>query len=121
MMVPFRLGLGAQIGSGRQYLSWISLTDEVRAIRFLLDQPAIDGPVNLTAPQPVTNAEFTRAFAAALRRPAVLRLPALALRLALGEVASELLASARAVPARLTKAGFTFTYPEIRTALDAAV
>jgi uncharacterized protein len=121
LVLPFRLGLGARIGSGRQYLSWISLTDEVRAIRFLLDTPAIDGPVNLTAPEAVTNAEFTRALAAALRRPAVLRLPAPALRLALGEVASELLVSARIRPAKLRANGFTFARPELADALAAAV
>lgn len=117
---PFQLGLGAQVGSGRQYLSWISLTDEVRAIRFLLGAAVVDGPVNLTAPHPVTNAEFTRALAAAVRRPAVLRLPAPALRLALGEVASELLASARVRPTKLLENGFTFAHPEIREALTAA-
>ncbi len=121
LLLPFRLGLGAQIGSGRQYLSWISLTDEVWAIRFLLDTPGIDGPVNLTAPEPVTSAEFTRAFAAALRRPAVLRLPAPALQLALGEVGGELLASARVRPAKLLESGFTFAYPELADALAAAV
>jgi uncharacterized protein len=121
LVLPFRLGLGAQVGSGNQYFSWISLTDEVRAIRFLLDLPGIAGPVNLTAPEPVTNAAFTRALAVAVHRPAVLRLPTAALRLALGEVASELLASARVRPARLVGAGFTFAYPELAGALAAAV
>jgi uncharacterized protein len=120
LMPPFRFGLGARIGSGRQYLTWISLADEVRAIRFLLDAAGLDGPVNLTAPQPVTNAEFTRALAAALGRPAVLRLPAVALRAVLGDVASELLASSRVLPARLTEAGFVFQHPTIAAALAAA-
>ena len=119
LLLPFRLGLGAKVGSGRQYFSWISLTDEVRAIRFLLDAPGADGPFNLTAPEPVTNAEFTRALATALGRPAVLGLPAAALRIALGEVASELLGSARVVPARLEEAGFRFAHPDIATALAA--
>ncbi len=118
LLPPFRLGLGATVGSGRQYLSWISITDEVRAIRFLL-AGEISGPVNLTAPNPVTNAEFTRALAGALRRPALLRLPAAALRAALGEVAGELLASARVLPGRLAAAGFGFTHPRIGDALTA--
>ena len=119
LLLPFRLGLGAKVGSGRQYFSWISLTDEVRAIRFLLDSAGASGPFNLTAPEPVTNAEFTRALAKALGRPAVLGLPSAALRAALGEVASELLGSARVVPARLEEAGFRFAHPDIATALAA--
>jgi uncharacterized protein len=119
LLPPFRLGLGAKVGSGKQYFSWISLTDEVRAIRFLLDSAGASGPFNLTAPKPVTNAEFTRALAKALGRPAVLGLPAAALRAALGEVASELLGSARVVPTRLQEAGFRFAHPDIATALAA--
>jgi uncharacterized protein len=117
----FRLGAGARIGSGRQYLSWISLTDEIRAIRFLLGEAGATGPFNLTAPGPVTNAEFTRALASALHRPAVLAVPAIALRAALGEVASELLSSARVMPARLTEAGFSFDHADITSALSAAL
>ncbi len=117
LLLPFRLGLGARIGSGAQYLSWISLTDEVRAIRFAIDDDGLSGPVNLTAPEPVTNAAFTRALARALGRPAFLRLPSPLLSAALGEVASELLASARVVPAKLLQAGFTFRDPDIQTAL----
>jgi uncharacterized protein (TIGR01777 family) len=117
LMLPFRLGLGAKLGSGGQYLSWISLHDDVRAIRFLLDEPSIDGPVNLTAPQPVTNAEFTSALAKALGRPAILRVPAGVLKVALGEVASELLTGARVVPRRLLQAGFSFEDPDIAAAL----
>lgn len=118
LLLPFRLGLGARVGSGRQYLSWIGITDEVRAIRFLLDAP-VSGPVNLTAPAPVTNAEFTKALSRTLGRPALLRAPASALRAGLGEVANELLASARVMPTRLTEAGFTFTHPDIASALAA--
>src|SRR6266568_308921 len=117
LLPPFRLGLGARIGSGRQYLSWISLADEVAAIRFLLDSAEAAGPFNLTAPRPVTNAAFTRALAQAVGRPAVLALPSGLLRAALGEVASELLGSARVLPARLEAAGFTFRHPDIMTAL----
>jgi uncharacterized protein (TIGR01777 family) len=117
LTLPFKLGLGTQIGPGTQYLSWIALTDEVRAIRFLLDRSDLSGPVNLTAPNAATNAEFTRAFAQALRRPALLRLPAPVLRTALGEVSTELLSSSRIKPAKLLEAGFTFTYPDIGPAL----
>ena len=117
LLLPFRLGLGATLGSGRQYLSWISLTDEVSAIRFLLGSAEAAGPFNLTAPAPVTNAEFTSALATALRRPAMLRVPSVVLSTALGEVASELLGSARVMPARLEAAGFSFAHPDIATAL----
>lgn len=121
LLPPFRLGLGAKVGSGRQYFSWISLADEVGAIRFLLDRAELSGPVNLTAPQPVTNAQFTRALAQALHRPAMLTLPSGVLRVALGEVAGELLASARVVPAKLEAAGFTFRHPDIASALAAVL
>jgi uncharacterized protein (TIGR01777 family) len=117
LMLPFKLGLGAKVGSGRQYFSWISVTDEVRAIRFLLDNSAVAGPVNLTAPEPVTNAQFTAAFARALGRPAALAVPSVVMKTALGELASELLGSARVVPSKLTEAGFGFTYPDIDSAL----
>ncbi len=119
LLLPFRLGAGAKIGSGRQYMSWISLADEISAIRFLLESPDAAGAFNLTAPRPVTNAEFTRALAKAVHRPAVLTVPAAALRAALGEVASELLGSARVLPARLQAAGFGFAHPDIDSALGA--
>jgi len=119
LLPPFRLGLGARIGSGQQYLSWISVTDEVRAIRFLLDDKHAAGAFNLTAPFPVTNAQFTNALAGTLGRPAALTLPSAVLRAALGEVASELLGSARVLPARLEAAGFGFTHADIGTALGA--
>jgi uncharacterized protein (TIGR01777 family) len=117
LLPPFRLGLGARVGSGRQYLSWISLTDEVSAIRFLLASGDAAGPFNLTAPEPVTNTDFTSALGRALGRPAVLALPAGLLNAALGEVAGELLGSARVLPARLQQAGFRFAHPDIATAL----
>lgn len=119
LMWPFRLGLGAQLGSGQQYLSWIARTDHVRATRFLLDHDDISGPVNLTAPEPVTNAEFTATLARVLHRPALLTVPAAPIRLVLGELSSELLGSVRALPERLQQAGFTFTYPAIAAALAA--
>jgi hypothetical protein len=101
----FRLGLGARIGSGTQVMSWIMLTDWVRIVRFLLDRRDVEGPVNLTAPHPATNAEFTAALASAAGHRARLGLPAGALRFGLGEVASELLSSARVMPRRLLDAG----------------
>ncbi len=122
MLPLFRLGLGGRLGSGRQWMSWISLADAVAAVLFVLDTPGLAGPVNLTAPSPVTNAEFTRALGRALHRPAILPAPAFALRLALGQMADEaLLSSARAVPNRLTAAGFRFTHPTVDGALAAAL
>ena len=115
----FRLGLGARIGDGRQYISWISVTDHVAAVRYLLDHAEIDGPVNLTAPAPVTNAEFTADLARAMRRPALLRVPAPLLRAGLGEASGELLGSLRVVPRRLLAAGFAFSHPDLASALTA--
>lgn len=118
MLPLFRRGLGGPLGSGHQWMSWIEIDDAVRAILFLLERTEIRGPVNLTAPEPVTNADFTRALAQALHRPAFLRAPAFALRLALGEMAREtLLASQRAYPARLAQARFSFSSPGIDKAL----
>ena len=117
----FRLGLGGRIGSGEQYWPWISLQDEVDAIRFLLTAP-LSGPVNLTGPAPVTNAEFTRALGQVLRRPTVLPVPGFALRAALGEFAPVgVLAGQRAVPAALEAAGFRWTHPDVTSALRAAL
>jgi hypothetical protein len=117
----FRLGLGGRLGSGRQWMSWISLTDQVAALRFLLHD-GLQGPVNLTAPEPVTNAAFTGAVGRALHRPAPFIVPAPALRLALGGFADEgALISQRVLPDRLSKAGFTFRHPDIDTALAAVL
>ena len=117
----FRLGLGGRIGSGEQYWPWISLRDEVDAIRFLLTAP-LSGPVNLTGPAPVTNAEFTRALAQVLRRPAKLPVPGAALTAVLGEFAPVgVLAGQRAVPAALEAAGFTWTHPDVTSALRSAL
>jgi uncharacterized protein (TIGR01777 family) len=122
MLPLFRLGLGGPLGSGRQWMSWISLPDAVAALLFLVDTPALSGPVNLTAPEPVTNSEFTQALSRAVHRPAVLPAPAFALRLALGQMADEaLLASARVYPARLMSAGFRFAHPTVAEALSASV
>lgn len=115
----FRLGLGGRVGNGRQYWSWIALEDAEGAIEFALDDPTLSGPVNLTSPNPVTNAAFTAALARALRRPALLPVPAFALRLALGEMADEaLLASQRVQPEKLLKAGFPFAHPQLDEALE---
>lgn len=123
MLLPFRLGLGGWFGSGRQWWSWIALGDEVGAIRFLLDNDDINGPVNLTAPTPVTNREFTKALGRALHRPALLRAPLLAPRLLAGrELTQEMvLASRRVRPAALENAGYRFLYSDIDSALHAAV
>jgi uncharacterized protein len=117
LLLPFRLGLGARIGPGTQYLSWIALADHVRACQFLLAEPGLAGPVNVTGPEPATNAVFTATLARQLRRPAVLRLPAALLRGALGEVSGELLASYRVLPGRLRQAGFEFRFPHLAPAL----
>jgi uncharacterized protein len=121
LLLPFRLGLGARIGPGTQYLSWISIEDHVRACRFLLTDSQLDGPVNLTAPAPATNAEFTAALARQLHRPALLRVPAGLVRGALGELSGELLTSYRVRPARLEGAGFAFRYAQIEPAIAAAL
>jgi uncharacterized protein len=121
MLPLFRLGLGGRLGSGRQYFPWISLQDEVDAIRFLLTS-AVSGPVDLTGPQPVTNAEFTAVLARLLHRPAVLPVPPVALRLALGDFAQEgVLAGQRALPSVLTEAGFRHTHADLESALRAAL
>jgi uncharacterized protein len=117
----FRLGLGARLGTGRQYLSWILLADHVRACRFALEDQRLAGPVNLTGPEPVTNAQFTAALAGQLHRPAALRLPAGLLQAALGEVSGELLASCRVRPRRLEDAGFAFRCPQIGPTIAAAL
>ncbi len=117
----FSLGLGARLGNGRQYMSWISLEDEVRALRFAISRPELSGPVNLTGPAPVTNAEFTAALGRAVRRPTPLMLPGPAVRAALGEFADEgLLSGQRAIPARLEKCGFDFHHNTIGEALGYA-
>lgn len=114
----FRLGLGGKLGSGRQYWPWITLTDEIAALRFLIDSE-LAGPVNLTAPVPVTNAEFTRTLGSVLGRPTVAAVPGFALRLVLGDFAEEgVLAGQRAVPRVLTEARFAFSSPTLREALE---
>ncbi|PJE15731.1 TIGR01777 family oxidoreductase [Mycobacterium sp.] len=122
MMRPvFSVGLGARLGSGRQYMSWISLEDEVRALLFAIFHPTLSGPVNLTGPAPVTNAEFTTAFGRAVNRPTPMAVPGFAVRAALGEFADEgLLTGQRAIPTALEQAGFQFHHNTIGEALDYA-
>jgi len=123
LVTLFRLFVGGRLGSGRQWLSWVSIDDEVGVIRFLLDRADTSGPVNVTGPAPATNAEFTKALGAALHRPTVVPVPAFGPRLVLGrEMADELLfVSQRVEPAALTAAGYRFTHPDVATALRALV
>ena len=113
----FKLGLGGRMGSGRQYWSWISLRDEVRAITFCLEDASVHGPVNLTGPTPVTNAEVVAAMGEVLSRPTVLPVPAFALQLALGEFSTEILSSSRVLPRALERAGFTWQDESIADAI----
>lgn len=120
MLPPFRLGAGGRMGSGTQWMAWITRGDAVHALRFLVDRADLSGGVNVAAPEPVLNSEFTRALGAALNRPAVMTVPATALRLAFGEMASgTILASQRVLPHRLLDAGFAFEHPRIDVALSA--
>ena len=117
----YSTGLGARLGSGRQYMSWISLEDEVRALLFAISNPSLSGPVNLTGPAPVTNAEFTTAFGRAINRPTPLTVPGFAVRAAFGEFADEgLLIGQRAIPSALERAGFQFHHNTIGEALGYA-
>jgi uncharacterized protein len=117
----FWAGFGARLGSGRQYMSWISLEDEVRALLFAISNPGLSGPVNMSGPAPVTNAEFTTAFGRAVNRPTPLMLPGFAVRAALGEFADEgLLIGQRAIPSALERAGFQFHHNTIGEALSYA-
>lgn len=118
MLLPFRMGLGGRIGNGRQYMSWIALDDVVRAIEWSATHESLKGPVNVVAPRPVTNREFTTELGRALRRPTIFPLPAFVARAALGEMAGELLlASQRVAPAQLAATGFSFSFPELGPAL----
>lgn len=112
-----KLGVGGKLGSGRQYWSFITLADQIRALTFLLNSD-LSGPVNLTAPTPATNAEVTQAMGKELHRPTILPVPAFALKIALGEFSSEVLGSARVVPTVLREAGFTFQHPDIAAAVS---
>ena len=118
MLPLFRAGLGGRFGSGEQYMSWVHRGDVVRLIRFVLENEHVSGPFNATAPEPVTNRAFTRALARSLGRPALLPVPAFALRAAMGEMASTVLGGQRVLPERALKSGFTFEYPALDQALS---
>jgi uncharacterized protein (TIGR01777 family) len=118
MLLPFRLGAGGKIGSGQQYMSWISLDDAIGAIDHALVTESLAGAVNVVAPRPVTNSEFTKTLGQVLRRPTLFPMPAIAARLLLGEMAEELLlASIRVEPARLLATGYKFRHPDLEGAL----
>jgi len=118
MLPPFRFGVGGRIGSGRQWMSWIHVEDVIRLIRFALENDAVAGPVNATAPNPVTNAQFTRELASALHRPAIFPAPKFALKIMFGEMAEVIVASQRVIPAAAQKTGFRFEFAELKPALN---
>ena len=120
MLPLFRLGLGGKLGNGKQWWSWITLHDVIRAIAFLLENK-VEGPVNLTSPNPVTNQEFTSALARAMHRPALFPAPAIALKIALGGFSSEILGSKKVIPQVLSDSGFTWDYPHVTYALAALI
>ncbi|MGW7056757.1 TIGR01777 family oxidoreductase [Streptomyces sp. NPDC054887] len=117
----FKAGLGGRLGSGRQYQSYIALHDQVAALRHLIDTESLAGPVNLTAPAPVTNREITAAMGRVLKRPTLFTVPEAALRLALGEFSTDVLVSQRVLPRQLEESGFSFAFPRIDDALRAAL
>jgi uncharacterized protein len=117
LLLPFRLGAGGRLSSGHQWMSWIHVDDAVSLILFALDNPELHGPVNATAPDPVTNDEFTRRLASVLHRPAIFPVPAFALKLIFGEMSEVLLDSQRVLPAAAQAVGFTFRYTELSAAL----
>ena len=122
MALPFKLGVGGRLGSGRQWLSWLALNEAVNITHFALQNPALAGPVNAVAPNPVRNADFTRVLAKILHRPALFPAPKFALRLALGEMADALLlASQRVIPAKLAACGYNFLQTELPLALQSAL
>jgi uncharacterized protein len=118
MLPPFELGAGGKLGPGTQWMSWIAIDDVVGAVQFAIDSPTLAGPMNVTAPNPVTNAEFAKALGHALHRPSVATVPLFALRLMFGELAdAALVASQRALPHALERGGFVFRYPTLDAAL----
>lgn len=120
LLLPFRLGLGGVLGSGKQYMSWITLNDLIAAINFILKNPSLKGPVNMVTPFPVTNQEFTTILGKILNRPTILSMPAFAARLIFGEMAEELLlGSANVEPQKLIEAKFSFEFPRLEEALHA--
>ena len=116
-VLPFRFFVGGPLGSGRQWWPWIHIEDEIRAIRFLLENEAATGLFNLSAPNPLTNRAFSKVIGQVLQRPSLIPAPAVALKLALGEVSTIILDGQRAIPQRLEAAGFTFRFPDAKSAL----
>ncbi|SEM79557.1 hypothetical protein SAMN05444354_12357 [Stigmatella aurantiaca] len=117
LLPQFRLGAGGRVGSGKQYVSWVHRADQVAALRFLLEHPELEGPYNIAAPEPVTNAEFAHTLAHVLGRPSVMTIPAFVLKAAVGEGAVLMLHGQRVLPQRLTEAGFSFRHPRLEGAL----
>jgi uncharacterized protein (TIGR01777 family) len=122
MLTPFKLGVGGRLGSGKQWMSWVALDDAVTALRQAINDPAMRGPINVVAPNPARNAEFTQVLARVLHRPAIFPAPAFALRLILGEMADALLLSSqRVIPEKLTQQRFQFQYADLEAALRRAI
>jgi len=118
LLLPFKLALGGPIGNGRQWMPWIHIHDQIALIDFLLHQKNASGPYNACAPKPVRNSEFAKTLGAVLHRPAFMPMPALALKVCLGELSLLLLGGQKAMPVRLLEAGFTFRFTDLRAALD---
>jgi hypothetical protein len=121
MLLPFRAGLGGRLGSGRQFVSWLGLDDAVGIVDYVIQSDSLGGPVNAVSPNPLTNAEFTHALGRALHRPAIMRVPAFALRAAMGEMSELVLGSLRAYPRRLEAAGYRFRHAGLAEALSATL
>ena len=122
LLTPFKMGMGGKVGSGRQYISWVSLEDSVNAVVLAVNDESIRGPINVVSPNPVTNEEFTKTLGHVLNRPTALAMPAFAARLAFGEMADEmLLVSQRVMPKKLNASGFEFKYPKLEEAFRAYV
>ncbi len=118
MLPPFKAGAGGRLGAGEQWMSWIHMDDAVGLVLFALEHSDVQGPMNTTAPSPLKNTDFTHDLAAVLKRPAIVPVPLIALKLILGEMANVLVASQRVVPQAATKAGYEFRYPKLRPALQ---
>jgi len=117
MLPPFRMGAGGPVGSGKQYVSWVHREDALDLLVFVLEQPELEGPVNATAPEPVTNTDFAHALGHALGRPSVMHVPAFMLKAAMGEMAKVALEGQRVLPRRAQEAGFSFRHPQLEAAL----
>lgn len=122
MLLPFKFGVGGVVGSGKQWMSWVALEDQIRALIFVLENESIRGAVNITSPNPATNEEFTKTLGEVLYRPTILPLPEFAVSMIFGEMGDALLLeSTRVLPKRLQDAGFEFKYPELKAAIEKAV